>query len=801
MKLYYFRIAIRSILKNKLYSLINIIGLAAGITSFLLILIYVKYEKSYDSFHKNSNRIYRLRYERSSAEGESVKFASCCPPAALRIRELYPEVETIARIFRYRATVIFGERKYYEERMYFAEPQIFEVFDFKLIAGDSAKGISNANCAFISDAYSKKYFGETNPLGRTIIVDKEMSFVITGIFRNIPGNSHLNFDILLSWPNLITHYGPDIESSWGDTGFFTYFILRPDVNPAEFEEKLKTLVERDFGEVLKSYKLTCDLKVQPLTDIHLKSHFMQELDVNGNIDTVIFLNIVAFFILIIAWVNYINITTARSLTRATEVGLSKVAGASRGQLIGQFFVETFLVNLTAFITSLVLLLLLFPLFCNLSGISSDYALWKEGWFWLTFSALFFLSVLLSGIYPVFVLTSFKASEVIKGKYIHSRGGILIRKALVVVQLLMAISLITCTIFVFSQVRFLQNRDKGISISDILAVRAPRVRDAAFGSKLLSFREELIKNQIITKFSVGTEVPGRQILWDAGGIFRVGSDQSKNYQIVGIDYDYLDLLEAKIIAGRSFDRSFSDSSSLILNEKATKWMGFGSPGEAVNQMVNYWGKIYTIVGVVKDYRQQSPKDAFEPHIFRFMPHGRDIRGFFIMKIFPGSEKSVLKLVGEKYMEFFPDNPFVYFFLDEYYEQQYKNEKLMGNVFGAFALLSIIVTCLGVFGLTSFLMLQKTKEISMRRVVGSSVLGIILLFSRDFVRITLIAFIIAVPLCYYWLSEWLKTFETKMEISVLNFVIPFVLTLVFSLITIGLIVARTASLSPSENLRNE
>jgi len=801
MKLYYFRIAIRSILKNKLYSLINIIGLAAGITSFLLILIYVKYEKSYDSFHKNSNRIYRLRYERSSAEGESVKFASCCPPAALRIRELYPEVETIARIFRYRATVIFGERKFYEERMYFAEPQIFEVFDFKLIAGDSAKGISNANCAFISDAYSKKYFGETNPLGRTIIVDKEMSFVITGIFRNIPGNSHLNFDILLSWPNLITHYGPDIESSWGDTGFFTYFILRPDVNPAEFEEKLKTLVERDFGEVLKSYKLTCDLKVQPLTDIHLKSHFMQELDVNGNIDTVIFLNIVAFFILIIAWVNYINITTARSLTRATEVGLSKVAGASRGQLIGQFFVETFLVNLTAFITSLVLLLLLFPLFCNLSGISSDYALWKEGWFWLTFSALFFLSVLLSGIYPVFVLTSFKASEVIKGKYIHSRGGILIRKALVVVQLLMAISLITCTIFVFSQVRFLQNRDKGISISDILAVRAPRVRDAAFGSKLLSFREELIKNQIITKFSVGTEVPGRQILWDAGGIFRVGSDQSKNYQIVGIDYDYLDLLEAKIIAGRSFDRSFSDSSSLILNEKATKWMGFGSPGEAVNQMVNYWGKIYTIVGVVKDYRQQSPKDAFEPHIFRFMPHGRDIRGFFIMKIFPGSEKSVLKLVGEKYMEFFPDNPFVYFFLDEYYEQQYKNEKLMGNVFGAFALLSIIVTCLGVFGLTSFLMLQKTKEISMRRVVGSSVLGIILLFSRDFVRITLIAFIIAVPLCYYWLSEWLKTFETKMEISVLNFVIPFVLTLVFSLITIGLIVARTASLSPSENLRNE
>jgi putative ABC transport system permease protein len=801
MDLYHFKISVRNILKNKLFSLINIFGLSVGITAFILILLYVRYEKSYDRFYENSNRIFRLRYERSSAEGETVKFASCCPPAAIRIRELYPEVEKIARIFRYRATVIFGDRKYYEERMYFAEYQIFEVFDFKLIAGDPLKGIAGANCAFISETYAKKYFGSSDPLGQTITVDKEMSFVITGVFRDIPQNSHLKIDIMLSWPNLITHYGPDIESSWGDTGFFTYFILKPNASPKEFEEKLKSLVERDFGEVLRSYKLTCDLKVQPLTDIHLKSHFMQELDANGNNDTVMFLNIIAFFILIIAWVNYINITTARSLTRAPEVGLSKVAGATRGQLIGQFFIETFLVNLAAFITSMVLILILFPLFCNLTGITSDYILWKESWFWLTFSALLVLSVFLSGIYPVFVLTSFKTSEVIKGKYIHSRGGIFIRKALLAFQLIMAISLITCTIFVFRQVSFLQSRDKGISISNILVVRAPRVRDATFGSKLLALREELIKNQVITKFSVGTEVPGRQILWDAGGIFRVGSDQSKNYQIVGIDYDYLALLDAKIIAGRSFERSFSDSSSLVLNEKATKWMGFGSPGEAVNQRVNYWDKIYTIVGVVKDYCQQSPKEAFEPHIFRFMPHGRDIRGFFLMKIFPGSENSALKLAGEKYMEFFPDNPFDYFFLDEYYRQQYKNEKLLGTTFGAFALLSIIVTCLGIFGLTSFLMLQKTKEVSMRRVVGSSVFEIILLFSRDFIRITFFAFIVAVPVCYYWLSEWLKTFEAKMEVSVWNFIIPFVVILFFTLITIGFIVTKTSSVSPADNLRSE
>lgn len=802
MILYYFKIAIRNILKNKMFSLINIVGLAAGITSFILILLYVRYEKSYDTIYKRSNHIYRLRYERSSAEGESVKFASCCPPAALRIRELYPEVEKIARIFRYRATVIFGERRFYEERMFFAEPEIFEVFDIKFKAGDPSRGISNANCAFVSEAYSKKYFGELDPLGRTITVDKEMSFVITGIFRDIPGNSHFKFDILLSWPNLITHYGPDIESSWGDTGFYTYFILKSTADNEEFEEKLKLLVERDFGEDLKIYKLTCELKVQPLTDIHLKSHYMQELEVNGNINTVIFLNIIAFFILIIAWINYINITTSISLTRATEVGIGKVSGASRGELIGQFFVETFLVNLAAFITSLILILLLLPLFINLTGISSDYILWKKDWFWLIFLVLFFSSVFLSGIYPAFVFSSIKTSEVLKGKYVHSRGGIIVRKALVLFQLVIAISLITCTVVVSKQLKFLQNQDKGIIISDILAVRAPRIRDASFGSKLITFKEELIKNQIITKFSVGTEVPGRQILWDAGGIFRVGSDQSKNYQIIGIDYDYLGLLEAKIIAGRNFDRSFSsDSASIILNEKATKWMDFESPEEAVNQMVNYWDKIYTIVGVVNNYCQQSPKEAYEPNIYRFMPHGRDIRGFFMMKTFSGSENSILSLVGEKYEEFFPDNPFDYFFLEDYYEQQYRNEKLLGTVFAAFALLSIIITCLGIFGLTSYLMLQKTKEISIRRVAGSNLSEILLLFSRDFIWINSVAFIIAVPLCYYWLSGWLKTFESKMDLTVWNYILPLVITLFLTLLTIGLIVIKIASVNPADNLRSE
>ncbi|MEZ5018648.1 MAG: ABC transporter permease [Bacteroidales bacterium] len=801
MKSYFLKIGFRNLLKNSSFSLINIFGLAAGITAFLLIFSYVRYEKSYDRQHQLSERIYRLRYERSSAEGESVKFASCCPPAAIRIRELYPEVEMIARVFRYRATVIFGDRKFYEERMFFAEPQIFDVFDIGMVTGDPSSGISSANTAFISESCARKYFGSSDPMGQTINVDREMSFVVTGIFRDFPGNSHIKMDIMLSWPNLLTHYGPDIEMSWGDTGFFTYLVLNQSADPQVFEEKLRGLVERDFGEVLRYYKLTLDLKVQPLTDIHLNSAFMQELEVNGNRDTVTLLSIIAFFILIIAWVNYINITTARSMTRAKEVGLSKAVGSSRMQLMSRFFVETVLVNFAAMAISMVFIAAAWPSFSDFTGIPSADAPWQQGWFWITSIVLFACSVVLSGTYPVLVLTSFKTSETLRGRYVSSGSGIVVRKALVTFQFVMAISLITCTILVFRQVEFFRKQDRGIETRNVLAVRAPRVRDEAFGNKLLTFKEELLKNQAIEMFSVGTEVPGRQILWDAGGIFRVGSDQSKNYQIIGMDYDYLPLLGAEIVAGRNFDRSFSDSSSLILNETAVRWMGFESPEEAVNQKVNYWGNIYSVAGVVKDYRQQSPKEEFEPHIFRFMPHGRDVRGFFMIRYLTGNEKQVTEMVSSRYAEFFPDNPFDYFFLDDYYEQQYHQERLLGSVFGIFALLAVIITCLGILGLTSFMMLQKKKEISIRKVVGSDTTDIIALFSRDFVVLITVSFIISAPLCWLWVTGWLRNYPVKMDISAWSFIVPFLTALVIALVTIGLLVRSTALESPARNLRVE
>lgn len=798
---YYLKAGLRSIFMNRFYSVLNIAGLAVGIAAFFLIIFYVKFERSYDHNTIGDGKVYRLRYERSSAEGESVRFASCCPPAAIRIRELYPEAETVARIFRYRATVIFGDKKFYEERMFFAEPDLFRIFSIPLIAGDAATGIVQAGTAFISESYARKYFGDDDPLGKTINVDREMSFVVTGIFRDFPANSHLKADILLSWPDLITHYGPDIEMSWGDTGFYTYLILNPSVSPGDFEKKLAELVENDFGEVLRHYRITLDLRLQPLEDIHLNSAYMQELEVNGDADTVRLLTVIAIFILIIAWANYINITTARSLTRATETGISKVAGAGRGELIAQFYTETMLVNIIAFVFAFGIIAAVLPAFRSLTGIPYSFSLPGQEWFIYTFLLLLTASIIISGTYPAFVLTSYSASEVLRGRFIHSGAGLTTRKVLVTFQLAIAICLVTCSLAVFGQIHYLRTRDKGIDISDVLVVRAPRVRDSSFGSHLAAFREELTREHIVTSVSVGTEVPGRQILWDAGGIFRVGSDQSKNYQIIGIDYDYLDLLGAEIVAGRNFDRSFSDSSSLILNEKATRWMEFNSPGEAVGAKVNYWGDIYTIAGVVRDYRQQSPREDYEPHIFRFMPYGRDVRGYFLMKYIPGMEERLIEEAGALYSRFFPDNPFDYFFLEDYYEAQYDSDRLLGVIFAIFAVLAMIVTALGIIGLTSFMMLRKAREISIRRVHGADISGIVILFSREFLYVSVVSFLIASIISAVWIRIWLSTFEARMSFPFIYYVIPFLIIVVFVIATVTAVIIKTAGENPVVNLAGE
>jgi putative ABC transport system permease protein len=806
MLLNYLKTALRNIRRNTLFSLIAILGLSIGIAACLLILHYVNFERSYDRFYKDSDRIYRLRYERTTDDGQKVQFASCCPPAADVIRGAFPEVEEIARIFRYRAVVSPKDQdiQFTEERMYFAEAEFFNIFDLDFIDSVPSNRLSNANKAVMSQSTAKKYFGIKEPVGQTISVDGKTDYTITGIFKDIPSNSHLKCDILLSYQNIRSIYSPEILQSWGYTGHFTYLRLRPDAAPNDLEEKMVQLVETHAGEMMSSYKVKIELKMQPLTEIHLTSHFMQEYEINGNKSSIDVLLIVAIFIICMAWINYINLSTSRSLTRAKEVGLRKVVGASRRQLIAQFFCETFIIYILAVTFALILINSFLPSFGSMTGTPFAENLWKTSGFWISLFGLSFISVFLSGVYPVAALSAFKPTAVIKGQLGTTPKGIKLRKALVMFQFVMALVLITGTFSIYKQIEYMKNQELGFDIEQIMIVNTPRVRYESLKESFPTFKDELLKQSHIQKVCVLTEVPGRQIIWDNGGIHKAGADKSqgKNYQIVGVDYDFVDVFDLRILQGRNFSREFpADKNALILNETAVKWMGFNTVEEAIGQEVDYWGEIYPIIGVLADYHQQSLKEAFEPHIYRLFPYGRPPWGRFAIKIGTQNIKGSVQFVEQYYKKFFPGNPFEFFFLDDYFNQQYKSDELLGRVIGLFSFLAVFVTCLGIFGMSAFMAIQKTKEIGIRKVLGASTGSILQLLMKEFLVLIGLSLIIAWPLAYWGIEEWLNAFAYRMSWNGSFFLMPLAIVSVVTALTVSSNILKAALANPVDSIKHE
>ena len=803
---HYFKIALRNLARTKLFSSINILGLSIGMATCLLILHYVNFERSYDRFHEESQRVYRLRYERTSEEGTAVRFASCCPPAADAIRGVFPEVEKIARIFRNQTVVSLPDRdvKFTEDRMYFAEPDFFQIFHLQFIEGDPTNDIKKASMAFISRSTAKKYFGASNPIGKTLNVGGKTDFTVAGIFEDVPQNSHLKMDIILSYEDIRSLFGPDVLESWGHTGFFTYIRFKEGADPAAFQKKMPALVEKSCGELMRAYKVLIELKLQNLQDIHLTSHFMQEYEINGNRDSVNFLMIVAVFIVLMAWINYINLSTARALTRSKEVGLRKVVGASRRHIVVQLFFEAMIVNLIAITLAIVLVQVFLPVFSRIAGTPMAYNIWHQSWFWVSLLALFLGGIFLSGSYPVAAISAFQPAEVLKGALGNTPKGMNLRKALVVFQFIMALVLMTGTFAVSRQIMFMKNQDLGFDRDHILVVNAPRIIDESSLKKIGVFKEELLKQSNIQKMCVVTEVPGRQIYWDAGAIHRAGEDpgKGKNYQIVGVDYDYLDVFQLKLLHGRNFAKEFpADNKALILNETAVQWMGFESSEAAIGQQVDYWGEFFTVIGVLSNFHQQSPKQEFEPHIYRFIPYGLRWIGKFAIKINARNIRNTVALVGKTFANFFPENPYEYFFLDDYFDQQYRGDELFGRVIGIFAILAIFVTGLGIFGMSAFLALQRTKEIGIRKVLGATTSSVLRLLAWDFFLLIFISLLIAWPLAYWGIQQWLDSFAQRMSLDALLFLAPLVIIVGITTMTISSHIIKAATADPVDAIKHE
>ena len=801
----YFKIAWRNVLRQKGYAGINILGLAIGIAACLLILQYVSFELSFEEFHVNKDRIYRVKQDRYDKGKLSTVWASGAYGVGNAFKDAIPEIEDYVKVVgRGNLLTEVNNQPLKIEKVFYASASFFKIFSYPLIAGDPNTALKEPFTCAIPEKTAKTIFGTTNVVGKTIQVNRRRTYTVTAVYKDPPVNTQLRPGILLSYAGFVQLQGPDNnpETAWQWDGCLTYLLLQKDADPKKVEAKFPPIVDKNVGEDMRKFNASVIYSLQPLKDIHLYSHYIGEPGLNGDGNTVYLVLGIAFFIVIIAWVNYINLATARAINRAREVGIRKAVGSQRKQLITQFLTESALLNAFALILGLVIVLVSIPGFNALSGQQLSFSLFARSDFWLSLGGLFIIGVFFSGLYPALVLSGFRPIEVLKGKMTATTGGSLLRKSLVVFQFAASLFLLIGTLAVYNQIQYMRKQSLGLDINQTLVVHPPIIGvDSTFMQKLTAFKEELTRQSNIGNVAVSTSIPGEPVGWNAGGIKLVGSDEStqQQYRVIGVDYDYLKMYGLKVIAGRAFSKEFGDDvHSVIYNRQATEVLGFTNPADAVGKKIDFWGEQYTISGVVENFHQQSLREAFEPLIFRLIP---DASGYLSVKTTTAQSSATIATVKTQWNKFFPGNTFDYFFLDDHFDQQYKADQRFGQTFGLFTTLAILVACMGLFGLASFTTLQRTKEIGIRKVLGASVPGILKLLYKDFAMLIIIAFLVAAPVAWIAISKWLQGYAFRTSIHWTYFVLPFVVIIIIALVTVSFQSIKAAVANPVKSLRTE
>ncbi|HEY6975963.1 MAG TPA: ABC transporter permease [Chitinophagaceae bacterium] len=803
----YFKIAWRNMMRHKAYSGINILGLAIGIAACLLILQYVSFELSYENFQANKDRIYRVQQDRYDKGKLSTQWAAGAYAVGNSFKNAIPEIEDYVKVVpNGRVTAEVNNQPLKIEKVYFTTNSFFSVFTCPLTGGDKSNALKEPFTAALSETTAKKIFGTTNVIGKPLELNRNSNYTITAVYKDAPVNTQLKPNMLLSyatylkWTTDSSGNGP--ETAWQWDGCLTYLLLHKGADPAVVEKKFVPVVEKFTAEDMKKFNAAVVYHLQPLKDIHLYSHYMMEPGENGDGKTVYLLLGIAFFIVVIAWVNYINLATARAITRAREVGVRKAVGSQRGQLVVQFLSESALLNGFALLIALIIVSIAIPGFNRLSGQQLSFSLFGESQFWMGLVALFLIGVFFSGLYPAFVLSGFKPIEVLKGKMGSTKQSALLRKSLVVFQFAASLFLLIGTVTVYQQIQYMRKQSLGINLDQTLVIPPPIVGiDSTFLQKMTTFKQELQQQSSVKDITVSTSIPGEAVGWNAGGIKLVGAPESaqNQYRVIGVDYDYIKTYGLKLIAGRPFSKAFgSDAHSVIFNRKGIEQLGFNKPEEALGKKIDFWGDQYTIEGVTENFHQQSLREAYEPLILRLIP---DVNGSISIKTSAAQANQTINNVKAEWNKFFPGNTFDYFFLDDHFDEQYKADQRFGQVFSLFTSLAILVACLGLFGLASFTTLQRTKEIGIRKVLGASVTNILKLLFSEFALLLLIAFVIAAPIAWFSTSSWLQGYAFRINLHWTYFVLPFVTIIAIALITVSFQSIKAAIANPVKSLRTE
>lgn len=810
----------RSITKNKFFATLHILGLAIGMAVFLLIAQYVHFERSYEAFLPGADNIYRVGLE-TRVNNEVVQLtAENYPGATLAFRSEFPEITGAARMYnlgyKNNAVITYKDAKpepiaFKMRQFLFADSSFLPLMGYPMALGDATTALAEPFTAVVSEKYAKMYFGNEDPIGKMLLMNDDDGAnelaKVTGVFKDLPENTHLKFDVLYSYKTLFARgdWAPGrYDQGWRRKDMYTFITLQPGTDIKALEAKFPALFEK-YKPNNKENNTKETLFLQPLKSIHLTSNLGDEPEINGDERIVNFLSMIGLFVLIIAWINYVNLSTAKAMERAKEVGVRKVMGAFKSQLVRQFLVESALVNFVSAVIAMVVVALVLPYFNTISGLSLTLKYLIQPWYLGLIALLWTVGTLLSGFYPAIVLSSFKPVSVLKGKLKNSLSGILLRKSLVVFQFMASVALIAGTFIVFNQLKYMMDQDIGMNIDQVLVIERPGIRGntrEAANNAVDVFRNELKSSPDVAGISASATVPGKQRRYDAQAK-KYGSpdDTQVTLRFNSMDYEFLDVFKMKLVAGRMFDDKHDDlDTAVIISESASKLLGFAKPEDAIGQAVTItsFGWSPMIVGVCNDYHQVSLKSSLDPSIFYCSIYGGE---FYSVRLNTTDLPKAVEHVRKSWMAAFPGNPFEYFFLDDFFNRQYENERKFGKLFTTFSILAVIVSCVGLFGLSAYTATQRTKEIGIRKALGSTENGIFILLSQEYVKLIGLSILIASPLIWWVMNNWIQTFPYRTTISPLVFIASGAMVLCVALITVSYQTVKASRTNPVESLRYE